>query len=100
MKQVEEDVKSECISWADQRCKPGMMMEAVLRNMSNHFLVVIVLPFHAAEIRQEVKYWGNTSGLMTQCIVSVFYLPTLLAPHPYLIVAASKRPKQSKEQIQ
>ena len=46
------------------------MKDAALRDMSNHFLVVAFLPFHAAEIRQKIKYWGDTNGFMTQCIVS------------------------------
>ena len=67
--QVEQDAKNECMSWASQKCK-GAMKDAALRDMSTHFLVVVFLPFHAAEIRQKIKYWGDTNGFMTQCIVS------------------------------
>jgi len=46
------------------------MKDATLRDMSAHFLVIAFLPFHAAEIRQKIKHWGDTKGFMTQCIVS------------------------------
>jgi hypothetical protein len=58
------------MSWASHRYRDNAKKDAVLRDMSNHFLVMVFLPFHAAEIRQKIKYWGDTNGFMTQCIVS------------------------------
>ena len=46
------------------------MKDAALKDMSDHFLVLVFLPFQAAEIRQKIKHWGDTKGYMTQCIVS------------------------------
>lgn len=46
------------------------MKAAALKDMSTHFLVMVFLPFNAADIRQKVKHWGDTKGFMTQCIVS------------------------------
>jgi hypothetical protein len=72
---VERDVKNECVSWANNRYKDNSVKDAALKDMSTHFLIVVFLPFHAAEIRQEIKHWGDTKGFMTQCIVSISLHP-------------------------
>ena len=64
-------MKNQCMSWAGSRYKDASMKNKALKDMSNHFLVVAFLPFHAAEIRQKIKHWGDTNGYMTQCIVSI-----------------------------
>jgi hypothetical protein len=68
---VEQDVKKECVSWVNNRYKDNSAKDAALKDMSSHFLVIAFLPFHAAEVRQEIKHWGDTKGFMTQCIVSI-----------------------------
>jgi len=64
-------VKNECISWASTRYRENAAKDAALRDMAAHFMVIAFLPFHAAEIRQKIKHWGDTKGFMTQCIVSI-----------------------------
>jgi hypothetical protein len=64
-------VKKECVSWVNNRYKDNSAKDAALKDMSSHFLVIAFLPFHAAEVRQEIKHWGDTKGFMTQCIVSI-----------------------------
>lgn len=76
------------------------MKDAALRDMSNHFLVIAFIPFHAAEIRQKIKYWGDTNGFMTQCIVSTPHLPGVVVPRYDLIIIASKGQEFSEKQIQ
>jgi hypothetical protein len=71
LQEVEAGAKRDCDSWAGNRYKDPSMKLKALHDMSNHFLVVAFLPFHAAEIRQKIKHWGDTKGFMTQCIVSV-----------------------------
>jgi len=68
---VERDVKKECVLWADRRYNDNPAKAAVMKDLSAHFLVIAFLPFHAAEIRQKIKHWGDTNGFMTQCIVSI-----------------------------
>lgn len=76
------------------------MKDAALRDMSNHFLVIAFIPLHAAEIRQKIKYWGDTNGFMTQCIVSIFHLPRVVVSRYNLIIIASKGPEFPEKQIQ
>jgi len=61
-------VENECRSWANKQCKNKTAYEAALRDRKTHFLVIAFLPFHAAEIRQKIKHWGDAGGFMTQCI--------------------------------
>ncbi|KAF9781277.1 Piwi domain-containing protein [Thelephora terrestris] len=68
LQEVEAGAKRDCDSWAGNRYKDPSMKLKALHDMSNHFLVVAFLPFHAAEIRQKIKHWGDTKGFMTQCI--------------------------------
>jgi hypothetical protein len=65
--------------------------DAALRDMSTHFLVIAFLPFHAAEIRQKIKHWGDTKGFMTQCIVSIHLIPESSASCPLLDHHSAKR---------
>ena len=68
---VEEEVQKECESWANSQYKDNSAKGAALSDMSKHFLIIAFLPLHAADIRQEIKHWGDTRGFMTQCIVSI-----------------------------
>jgi len=73
---VERTVKNELRLWVnekykDDQAKVNQAKDAALRAMAPHFLIIAFLPFHAAEIRQKIKHWGDTQGFMTQCIVSV-----------------------------
>lgn len=67
LRRLEDDIKKECVAWTS-RIKDASTRDAALGDMSNHLLVIAFLPFHAAEIRQKVKHWGDTKGFMTQCI--------------------------------
>ena len=68
---MEQNVKSECTLWAKGAYDDEAKRSRALKDMSDHFLVVVFLPFQAGEIRQKVKYWGDKNGYMTQCIVSI-----------------------------
>jgi len=87
------------MSWANHRYKDNGAKDAALRDMSNHFLVMAFLPFHAAEIRQKIKYWGDTNGFMTQCIVSTSHLPRVVVSCYYLTIIASEGTEFFEEQV-
>ena len=93
-------MKNECVSWANTRYRDNAAKDAALGDMSNHFLVIAFLPFHAAEIRQKIKHWGDTNGFMTQCIVSIYNISKDVASCLCSIIIASKGSELSKEQVQ
>jgi hypothetical protein len=59
------------MSWINNKYKDDKKKDEALKDMGDHFLVIAFLPFQAAELRQKIKYWGDTRGFMTQCIVSI-----------------------------